>query len=184
MSFSVNTNAGAMTALQYLNQTQGQLNQTQNAINSGLKVASAKDNGAVYAIAQNQRASVAGYQSVINSLNNGSSSVEVALSAGQSISDLLIQMKAQALSAADTSIDTVSRQALNANFQALMGQITTIVKNATTWPSRLPCMREKVTNARFAALSISSTHMNITIALRRNSTPAAPIVNSSMDRYR
>jgi flagellin len=130
MSFSVNTNAGAMTALQYLNQTQGQLNQTQNAINSGLKVASAKDNGAVYAIAQNQRASVAGYQSVINSLNNGSSSVEVALSAGQSISDLLIQMKAQALSAADTSIDTVSRQALNANFQALMGQITTIVNNA------------------------------------------------------
>ena len=33
MSFSVNTNTGAMTALQYLNQTQGQLNQTQNAIN-------------------------------------------------------------------------------------------------------------------------------------------------------
>src|SRR6201999_2301468 len=131
MSFSVNTNAGAMTALQYINQTQGQLNQTQNAINSGLKVASAKDNSAVYAIAQNQRASVAGYQSVINSLNNGSSSVEVALSAGQSISDLLIQMKAQALSAADTSIDTASRQALNASFQALLGQITTIVNNAT-----------------------------------------------------
>ena len=73
MSFSVNTNTGAMTALQYLNQTQGQLDQTQNAINSGLKVASAKDNGAIYAIAQNQRGAVAGYQSVINSLNNGSS---------------------------------------------------------------------------------------------------------------
>ena len=39
MSFSVNTNTGAMTALQYLNQTQGQLAQTQSAINSGLKVA-------------------------------------------------------------------------------------------------------------------------------------------------
>ena len=130
MTFSVNTNAGAMTALQYLNQTQGQLSQTQNAINSGLKVASAKDNGAIYAIAQNQRGAVAGYQSVINSLNNGSSAVDVALSAGQSISDLLIQMKSQALSAADTSLDTASRQALNANFQALMGQITTIVNNA------------------------------------------------------
>jgi len=130
MSFSVNTNTGAMTALQYLNQTQGQLAQTQDAINSGLKVSSAKDNGAIYAIAQNQRGAVAGYQSVVNSLNNGSSAVDVALSAGQSISDLLIQMKQQALSAADTSLDTASRQALNANFQALMGQITTIVNNA------------------------------------------------------
>jgi flagellin len=131
MSFSVNTNTGAMTALQYLNQTQGQLNQTQSAINSGLKVADAKDNGAIYAIAQNERGSVAGYQSVINSLNNGSSSIDVALSAGQSISDLLIQLKQQALSAADTSLDTASRQALNASFQALLGQITTIVNNAT-----------------------------------------------------
>jgi flagellin len=130
MSFSVNTNTDAMTALQYLNQTQSQLTQTQNAINSGLKVASAKDNGAIYAIAQDQRGAVAGYQSVINSLNNGSSAVDVALSAGQSISDLLIQMKQQALSAADTSLDTASRQALNANFNALLGQITTIVSNA------------------------------------------------------
>jgi flagellin len=131
MSFSVNTNAGAMTALQYLNETQGQLDRTQSAINSGLKVADAKDDGAIYAIAQNQRGAVAGYQSVMNSLNNGSSAIDVALSAGQSISDLLIQMKQKALSAADSSLDTASRQALNADFTALVGQITTIVNNAT-----------------------------------------------------
>src|SRR4051812_39431670 len=62
MSFSVNTNGGALIALQYLNATQAQLSQTQSAINSGLKVASAKDDGAIFAIAQNQRGSVAGYQ--------------------------------------------------------------------------------------------------------------------------
>ena len=130
MSFSVNTNTGAQVALQYLNATQGQLDKTQSAINSGLKVASAKDDGAIYAIAQNQRGAVAGYQSVMNSLNNGSSAIDVALSAGQSISDLLIQLKQKALAAADTSLDTASRQALNANFTALRDQITTIVKNA------------------------------------------------------
>jgi len=130
MSFSVNTNTGAQVALQYLNQTQGQLDQTQSAINSGLKVASAKDDGAIYAIAQNQRGAVAGFSSVINSLNNGSSAIDVALSAGQSISDLLIQLKQKALSAADPSLDTASRQALNANFTALRDQISTIVKNA------------------------------------------------------
>jgi flagellin len=130
MSFSVNTNTGAQVALQYLNATQGQLDRTQGAINSGLKVATAKDDGAIYAIAQNQRGAVAGFQSVINSLNNGSSAIDVALSAGQSISDLLIQLKQKALSAADPSLDTASRQALNSNFVALRDQISTIVKNA------------------------------------------------------
>ena len=130
MSFSVNTNAGAQVALQYLNQTQGQLNRVQSAINSGLKVATAKDDGAIYAIAQNQRGAVAGYESVVNSLNNGSSAIDVAMAAGQSISDLLIQMKQKALSAADPSLDTASRGALNADFTALRDQISTIVKNA------------------------------------------------------
>ena len=130
MSFSVNTNNAANTALQYLTATQGQLDKTQSAINSGLKVANARDDGAVYAIAQNQRGQVAGYQSVMNSLNNATSAVDVALSAGQSISDLLIQLKQKALSAADASLDTASRQALNSDFTALRDQITTIVKNA------------------------------------------------------
>ncbi len=130
MTFSVNTNAGALTALQYLTATQGALAKTQSAINSGLKVASARDNGAIYAIAQNQRGAVAGYEFVISSINNGTSSIDVALSAGQSISDLLIQLKQKALSAADASLDTASRQALNSDFTALRDQISTIVKNA------------------------------------------------------
>jgi flagellin len=127
---SVNTNTGAMVALEYLNQTQGQLAQVQSAINTGLKVASAKDNGATYAIAQNMRGNVAGYAAVTDSINRGMSAVDVAMSAGQSISDLLIEMKQKALSASDTSLDTASRQALNQDFVALRDQISTIVKNA------------------------------------------------------
>src|SRR2546430_12935371 len=130
MTFSVNTNSGALVALQYLTATQGQLNQTQSHINSGMKVATARDDGAIYAIAQNQRGQVAGYSAVINSINNGTSAIDVALSAGQSISDLLIQLKTKALAAADSSLDTASRNALNANFTAPPDQITTIVKNA------------------------------------------------------
>ena len=40
-------------------------------------------------------------------------------------------------------------------------------------------MRENVTRVRFAAFSISSTHIKTTIALRRTTTPTAPIVKSS-----
>ena len=127
---SVNTNVGAMTALQYLNQTQASMAAVQNAISTGQKVASAKDDGATYAIAQNMRGDVAGYTAVTDSLNRGMSAVDVAMSAGQSISDLLIEMKQKALSASDSSLDTSSRQAMNQDFVALRDQITTIVKNA------------------------------------------------------
>jgi flagellin len=120
-----------MVALQYLNQTQAKLSTTQNAINTGMKVASAKDNGAVFAEAQNMRGDVAAYQSVQDSLNRGMSTIDVAMSAGQSISDLLIEMKTKALAASDTSLDTASRSAMNQDFVALRDQITTIVKNAS-----------------------------------------------------
>jgi flagellin len=127
---SVNTNSGAMIALQYLNKTESELQTTQTHINTGLKVATAKDDGATFAIAQNMRGNVAGYQAVSDSLNRGVSTVDVALSAGQSISDLLNELKAKALAAADASLDTASRNALNADFTALRDQITAIVQNA------------------------------------------------------
>ena len=123
---TVNTNVGAMIALQYLNKTNAQLQETQNAVNTGLKVSSAKDDGATFAIAQNMRGDVAGYSAVKDSLNRGMSAVDVALSAGQSISDLMIEMKQKALAASDQSLDTASRQALNEDFQSYRDQITSI----------------------------------------------------------
>ena len=130
MSFSVNTNVGAMVALQNLASTQSDLMTTQNRINTGLKVASAKDNAAVWAIAQNQRATSDSLNSVVSSLQRGQSTVDVALSAGNSVSDLLLQMKEKALAAADTTLDTTSRSALNDEFTSLRNQITQVVGNA------------------------------------------------------
>jgi Flagellin and related hook-associated proteins len=127
---SVNTNGGAMIALQYLNQTQAQIAQTQSAISTGQKVSSAKDDGATYAIAQNMRGNVAAYSAVSDSLNRAMSATDVAISAASSISDLLVQMKQKALSAADVSIDSASRAALNNDFTAMRDQIQTIVDNA------------------------------------------------------
>jgi len=131
MTLSVNTNIGAMTALQYLAGTQAKMAQTQTAISTGFKVADAKDDGATYAIAQNMRGTVSAYGAVSDSLNRGISAVDVAMSAGQSISDLLIQMKAKSLAASDKSIDTASRAALNNDFTALRDQIQSIVDNAS-----------------------------------------------------
>lgn len=127
---SVNTNVGAMVALQNLNSTNRELSDTQTRINTGLRVASAKDNGAIWAIAQNQRATSQSLNAVKESLARGQSTVDVALSAGESVSDLLLQMKAKALAASDTTLDTNSRVALNDDFVSLRDQISKAVNNA------------------------------------------------------
>jgi flagellin len=56
--------------------------------------------------------------------------VDVAVSAGETVSDLLLQMKEKALAASDTTLDTNSRTALNDDFVSLRDQISKAVNNA------------------------------------------------------
>jgi flagellin len=128
---SVNTNYGAFVALQNLNATNKALDETQTRINTGLKVAGPKDNGAIYAVAQGLRAEVTSLGAVQNSLDRSVSVVDTAIAAGQSISDLLTEMKGKALAAKDATIDDNARAAYNADFVALRDQITKVIQNAS-----------------------------------------------------
>ena len=128
---SVNTNYGALIALQNLNKTNSDLTGVQNKINTGLNVAGPKDDGAVWAIAQGMRMDVLALSAVTQSLDRAISSTDVAVSAGQSISDLLTEMKAKALAASDDSLDQNSREAYNADFVSLRDQISKIIENAS-----------------------------------------------------
>jgi flagellin len=128
---SVNTNYGAMVALQTLNATSSQLLEVQNRINTGLKVQGPKDNGAIFAIAQGMRADVQGFNSVNNSLNRSISVVDTGIAAGVAVSDLLKDMKEKALAAKDGAIDANARAAYNAEFTALRDQITKVLSNAS-----------------------------------------------------
>jgi flagellin len=120
-----------MIALQNLNKTNQDLADSQNAINTGLRVAGPKDNGAIFAVAQAMRADVMAYNAVSNSLNRAISVTDVAVAAGQAISDLITELKEKAIAASDTSIDQNSREAYNADFVALRDQIQKVVDNAT-----------------------------------------------------
>ncbi|MFD1190431.1 MULTISPECIES: flagellin [Phenylobacterium] len=128
---SVNTNVGAMIALQNLNATNSELAMAQTRINTGKKVSSAKDNGAIWAIAQNQRATSGSLNAVRDSLQRSQSTIDVAIAAGETVSDLLLQMKEKALASSDTSLDSASRNALNEDFKALRDQVGKAVQNAT-----------------------------------------------------
>lgn len=159
MGNSINTNLGAMIALQNLNATNAQLATTQTRINTGLKVSSAKDNGAIWAIAQNQRSDVGALDAVTDSLNRGKSTLEVAISAAETISDLLNQMKAKALAAADVSLDSTARGNLNADFVALRDQIKKTVSNATFNGANL--LKTAATNLTSLADSAGTSKLTI-----------------------
>src|ERR1700719_3962619 len=127
---SVNTNAGALIALENLNNTSQQLANAQNIVSTGLLVGSAKDNGAIWSIAQSERSDVSDLDAVKSSLQTGQSIIDVANSAGTTVSNLLTQMQEKALAASDSSLSTASRLALNNDFVALRNQITSTVQNA------------------------------------------------------
>jgi flagellin len=127
---SINTNSGAMIALQNLNATNSELQVTQQRINTGKKVGTAKDNGAIWAMAKNQSSTAGSLNAVKDSLQRGQSTIDVALAAGDTVTDLLGKMKEKALAASDTSLNTASFNALQSDFNSLRDQITKAVTNA------------------------------------------------------
>ena len=127
---SINTNYGSFVALQNLTETTKDLRQTQDRISTGRTINSSRDNGAIWAIAQNLRAGSLSINAVRGSLDRAQSATDVALNAGSAVSDLLLQMKEAALAASDTSLDTASRSALNDQFKVLRDTLKRTVDNA------------------------------------------------------
>jgi len=127
---TVNNNAGALVALQNLTATSAQLQQTQNRVSTGLAIGSPQDNGAIWAIAQNERGNSDSLDAVIQSLQRAQSTVQVATSAGTSVSNLLNQLKTISLSASDTSLDSTSLAAYNTQFKSVLNQINQVVNNS------------------------------------------------------
>lgn len=130
MSISVHTNKSALVALQNLNRTNDEMGTVQSHINTGLKIANARDNAAVWSIAQNQRADIGALGAVKMSLDRANSIAEVSMAAGESVSDLLVQLKEKVVAAMDTSIDTASRTALDSEFKSILRQIAQVTDNA------------------------------------------------------
>jgi flagellin len=131
MTLSVNTNQPALIALQNLNKTNDDMQGVQTRINTGLSISSAKDNAAVWSIAQEQRADMNALSAVKMSLDRATSVADVALAAGESVSDLLSLMREKVVAAKDASLTTTSRTALNADFQGLVKNLTQVLSSAT-----------------------------------------------------
>jgi flagellin len=129
MANSINTNYGANVALQTLNATNRALATTQNRVSTGQAVSSAKDNGAIFAIATNQRAEMSALGSVKQSLQRGQSIVDVALAAGDTVIGALTEMKALAV-AIEAGGSSATTAALQADYDALQTEIDNALAGA------------------------------------------------------
>ncbi len=131
MPFSVNTNYGASIALQVLNQTGRDLSVTQNRISTGKNVSTAKDNGAVYAIAQGLRSDLSGLAATKSGLDRQQGVIDTAVAAGTAVSELLVQLKEKATSANDANFSTTAQAQFTADYDTLVTQINDLVSSAS-----------------------------------------------------
>ena len=115
---SINTNNGAMVALQTLKSINKDLSATQNEISTGKRIASAKDGSAIWAISKVMEADVAGFKTVKDSLAVGEATVAVASAGAEQIVSVLEEMKALAVSATSETADFTKIEAEMAEKQA------------------------------------------------------------------
>ncbi|MEO0957490.1 MAG: flagellin, partial [Pseudomonadota bacterium] len=127
MTSSILTNQSAMIALQNLRSTNSQLSDINNQISTGKKVATARDNAAVFAISQVMESDVAGFRAITESLALGSSTLAVASNATTEIGSLLNEIKGKIVSANEENVD---RATLQNEIDQLRGQIDGIVGSA------------------------------------------------------
>ncbi len=130
MALSVNTNPGAFVALQALSSTNNSLTTTQNRVSTGLEIAGVEDSSSGFIIAQNIRTDISGLDSLQFSLDNAAGALDVAISAGETVSNLLIEAREIALAATDNGLAADSRAALEDDYQAILSQIDAVVASA------------------------------------------------------
>lgn len=102
---SINTNSGAVVALQLLGGTINEKEDVQEDIATGKEVNSAKDNAALWAISQVMEADMAGFTAISDSLSLGEATASVAAIGAERMSEVLIEMKQLSIMASSGAVD-------------------------------------------------------------------------------
>ena len=121
------TNTSAMVALQTLQGINRDLGSVTKQVSTGLKVATARDNASIWAIASVMRTDVRGFEGISESLATASASIAVARNAAEATVDLLTEMKGKIVAAQSPSAD---RAKLQTDISELSSQIASVVNSA------------------------------------------------------
>ena len=128
---SVNTNMGAMVALQSLNLTNTQLAATEKRISTGFRVADATDDGAAYAVAQRVRSDVSSLTSANQQLGGVQGLLSTTSSALNDVSTLMTSMRNVLVSLANGNTSGTQRTQYTAQYNSLLANVKSDIENAS-----------------------------------------------------
>src|SRR3954447_11368129 len=128
---SVNTNMGAMVALQSLETTQSQLAVTQKQISTGFRVADSTDDGAAYSIAQGIRSTVGALTSANQQLGNATGLLKTTQTALNNISNMMGSMRDVLVKLGDSSITTDERTNYESQYTSMADNVKSYIKDST-----------------------------------------------------
>jgi flagellin len=127
---SVNTNIGAMIALESLEATQSQLAATQKQISTGYRVADSTDDGAAYAIAQSIRSTVGALTSANQQLGNATGLLTTTQTGLNNISNEMASMRDVLLKLGDSSVQGTDRTDYEEQYTQMLANVKTFVQDA------------------------------------------------------
>jgi flagellin len=127
---SVNTNNGALVALQSLNRTNAELEVTQKRISTGLRVADAKDDGAAFAVAQTVRADMAGLQSANEQLGGVRGILDTTLAGLNKVAETMEDVKGLLVKLSDDTLNADQRAQYTAQYTEMRNQIAYFLRDA------------------------------------------------------
>src|ERR1700746_2830198 len=122
---SVNTNVGAMIALESLNSTNTQLAAAQKQVSTGYRVADSTDDGAAYAIAQNVRSTVGALSSANQQLGNVQGLLSTTQSSLNNISNTMASMRDVLVKLSDSTVQGSDRTNYINQYKSLLQNVQT-----------------------------------------------------------
>ncbi|TCZ51097.1 flagellin [Roseicella aquatilis] len=128
---SVNTNVGAMVALQSLNKTSDELSATQKRISTGYRVSDAKDDGAAFAVAERVRGEMAGTTSANEQLGGVKGLIDVTNAALENVSTTLQTLKTIVVKLADATITDDQKTQYQTQVKELTNNIKAFIDDAS-----------------------------------------------------
>ncbi|WP_347272635.1 flagellin [Candidatus Kuenenia sp.] len=131
----INTNINALNALRSLNDINSKLSVSQLRLATGKRINNAADDAAGFTIAKKFNARSQGLGQALANIGSAKNLMAVAEGHLNNILDILTQMKTKATQAADDSLGSAERNAIQSELKALATQIDLEVTQAT-WNSQ------------------------------------------------
>jgi flagellin len=131
MGLRVNTNLFSLNAQRNLTNVSDRLGANFSRLSSGLRIAHAGDDAAGLGISERMRAQIRSLHQAGRNASDGISLVQTAEGALDEINSNLIRMRELAIQAANGTLNTGDRAAVDAEFQALIDEIDRVTSQST-----------------------------------------------------